>query len=278
MPAARSRSFRVWRPLRASLGWVVALLVLGHVSASYAATPPAAAPTFSPAAGTYTSAQSVALSDTTSGAKIYYTTNGTTPTTGSTLYSAPIAVSAATTVKALATATGYTNSAVATAVYTITPPAAAPTFSPAAGTYTSAQSVALSDTTSGAKIYYTTNGTTPTTGSTLYASVIAVATSTTIKAIALAAGYSSSPIASANFSITPPPVAPGSIAFVGERYGGESGTWLVPSDGGAVRRLVSNVTTNGALSATDAYIDWFPDGHAIAFKGTTHACPVSRKA
>jgi hypothetical protein len=78
-----------------------------------------ATPSFSPAAGTYTSAQTVTISDATSGASIYYTTNGSTPTTGSTLYTAPITVSATETVKAIAAETGFTNSGVATAAYTI---------------------------------------------------------------------------------------------------------------------------------------------------------------
>ena len=79
----------------------------------------AATPSFSPAAGTYTSAQTVTISDTTTGAAIYYTTNGTTPTTSSTQYTAPIAVSSTETLKAIAVATGYANSAVGSAKYTI---------------------------------------------------------------------------------------------------------------------------------------------------------------
>jgi sugar lactone lactonase YvrE len=79
----------------------------------------AATPTYSPAAGTYTSMQTVTIFDTTPGATIYYTTNGTAPTTSSTVYSNPIIVSSSETIEAIATASGYSNSAVASATYTI---------------------------------------------------------------------------------------------------------------------------------------------------------------
>jgi len=78
-----------------------------------------ATPTFSPDGGTYTSAQNVTISCTTTGASIYYTTNSNDPTTSDTLYQSPVAIAATTTLKAKAFATGKTASAVKSAVYTI---------------------------------------------------------------------------------------------------------------------------------------------------------------
>ena len=138
----------------------------------------------------------MSISDATSGATIYYTTNGTTPTTSSTRYTGPITVSSTETLEAIAAATGD-PSAVASATYTITPTVSTPAFSPAAGTYTSAQSVTISDATSGATIYYTTNGTTPTTSSTKYTGPITVSSTETLEAIAVATGDTNSAVASA---------------------------------------------------------------------------------
>jgi N-acetylneuraminic acid mutarotase len=78
-------------------------------------------PTFSVAAGTYTSPQTVGITDGIANAMIYYTTDGNTPTTNSTRYTAPITLSSSTTLKAIATAAGYPTSNVATATYTIHP-------------------------------------------------------------------------------------------------------------------------------------------------------------
>jgi len=183
-------------------------------SAVYTISLPAATPTFTPLAGTYTSAQSVTLSDATPGATIYYTTDGSIPTTSSRVYAAAIPVAVTTTINAIATASGYSTSAQNSAVYAISLPAAPPTFTPAAGTYTSAQSVALADSTPGATIYYTTDGSTPTTSSRVYSAAIPVAVTTTINAIATASGYSNSSVSTAVYTIslaasgptfTPPP-------------------------------------------------------------------------
>jgi uncharacterized repeat protein (TIGR03803 family) len=83
------------------------------------------------------------------------------------------------------------------------PDAAAPTFSPPGGTYNSSQTVTISDPTANAAIYYTTDGSTPTTSSTLYAGAITVSSSETIQAIAAASGVANSPIASAAYTISP---------------------------------------------------------------------------
>jgi N-acetylneuraminic acid mutarotase len=165
----------------------------------------AATPVFSPVAGTYAAAQTVTISDATAGAIIYYTTNGTTPTISSTVYAGAITVSSTETLKAIATATALSTSAVATAVYTIGAAATAtPTFSPPAGTYAAAQTVTISDTTTGAIVYYTTNGTMPTASSTVYAGAITVTSTETLKAIAIASGNSTSTVATAAYTIGGP--------------------------------------------------------------------------
>jgi len=214
-------------------------------SAAYTITGAAATPGFSPAAGTYTSAQTVTISDATSAASIYYTTNGTTPTTASTHYTSPVTVSATETLEAIATATGYTQSVVGSAVYTIDLTTATPTFSPGAGSYGSAQTVTISDTTSGANIYYTTNGTTPTTASTHYSSPVTVSATETLEAIATASGYANSAVASAVYTIG----SSGAIATVQHNSGStESGTSLAVA-------FPSNVTSGHVILVAESTYD-----------------------
>lgn len=81
--------------------------------------PQVAAPTFSPAGGTYTTAQNVVISSTTPGVTIKYTTNGQVPTEGSQTYTGPIRVSDTTTINAIAMKSGITNSATVSASYKI---------------------------------------------------------------------------------------------------------------------------------------------------------------
>ena len=84
-------------------------------------SPAAAAPVFSPGGGAYSSAQSVTITSATSGASIRYTTNGSTPTsTTGTLYTGPVNIATTTTLRAIAYASGFTDSSVTAGTYTIT--------------------------------------------------------------------------------------------------------------------------------------------------------------
>ncbi len=103
------------------VGTTTGVGVFGLLSAGAAVQPP----TFTPKPGTYKLARTVRLKDATPSATIYYTTDGTTPTTSSKVYSAPIPFSSNLTIKAFATATGLQPSAVVTGVYKIRATAAA---------------------------------------------------------------------------------------------------------------------------------------------------------
>jgi hypothetical protein len=85
-------------------------------------------------------------------------------------------------------------------------PAATPAFSLAAGTYVNTQTVTITDSTVHAAIYYTTDGTSPTPASNLYGGPIVVPASETVRAIAVATGYTISTIGSAAYVILPPAV------------------------------------------------------------------------
>jgi AraC-like DNA-binding protein len=176
-------------------------------------------PTFSPGSGTYTTAQSVAISTTTPNATIRYTTDGSTPSeTAGTIYTAAIYVGSSMTIKAIAYESGWTDSAVNSATYTITGTVVAPSFSPGGGTYTTAQSVTISTTTPNATIRYTTDGSQPSeTAGTIYTGPITVAGSMTIKAIAYESGWNDSSISSAAYTITgtvaTPAFSPGSGTY-----------------------------------------------------------------
>jgi len=186
-----------------------------------------AAPLFSPAAGAYAAAQQVTLTDATAGVTIYYTTNGATPTAASTKYSGAIAVSASETIQAIAVVSGYAPSSVASSAYTIMTPAPAPAFSPASGVYSAVQTVAIADAISNATIYYTTNGTTPTTTSTFYTGPITVSATETLQAVATATGYLQSAAASAVYILDMAangcPTGSGSCV---DNFSGPSGTLL----------------------------------------------------
>ncbi|MBO7067886.1 MAG: chitobiase/beta-hexosaminidase C-terminal domain-containing protein [Bacteroidaceae bacterium] len=162
-----------------------------------------ATPSISPASGAVASGTKVTITCATEGASIYYTTDGSTPTSSSTAYNpaSKPTITAATTVKAIAVKDGLTDSEVASASYTIAAPCATPTFSVSEGIVDKGTSVSLSCATDGATIYYTTNGTTPTTSSSVYSSSLTINANQTIKAIAAKDGMANSEVASATYTV-----------------------------------------------------------------------------
>jgi hypothetical protein len=206
-PTASSTQYKTPLSVSASETLNVIAVAVGYApsdvaTATYTINLTVDPPTFSPSAGTFTTIQKVTLADTTAGAAIYYTTDGSTPTSGSTLYGGPIAVNSSETVNAIGVLTGYANSSVATAVYTLNlPPTATPVISLGTGTYTVSQPVTITDSTTGAVIYYTTDGTTPTASSSVYSGPLTLSATETLKAIAVAVGYSPSPVATSVFTV-----------------------------------------------------------------------------
>jgi len=166
------------------------------------------------------------------------------------MYTGAIAVSATETLQAIAIEAGNTNSPIATAAYTINSVLPAPTFTPAAGTYTTAQSVAISDATAGSTIYYTTNGVTPTTTSTVYSGPVAVNASETIQAIAVKTGSSNSAAASATYTIAPASSAVPAPTFspAGGSYPSSMAVTLTDTAAGSIIYYTTDGTTPTASS------------------------------
>jgi uncharacterized repeat protein (TIGR02543 family) len=177
---------------------------------------------FSPAAGTYDSAQSVKLSSTESGVTIAYTLDGTdpsvtklsdgsfSPASGTIVYSSPINIAANTAVKAMSYKTGFEASAVSGASYGIR--AEQPVFS-----YTKEDketgkcTLTMATPTSGAIIRYTADGSDPSGGTELLSGQsISIEKTTTVRAVAVKSGLTVSPERSATVTVkaTPPVFSP----------------------------------------------------------------------
>ena len=159
-----------------------------------------ATPTFSPRTGTYETPQYVTIECATKGAAILYTTDGSEPGAASTIYSEPIKIDSDTTINAQGLKDGLLDSDISSVSYIINlPTVATPVFSPAGGVVEYPQSVSISCATEGAVIRYTTNGTAPTSSSTLYEGAIQINSNTTLKARAFKEDWNDSDIATANF-------------------------------------------------------------------------------
>jgi len=151
----------------------------------------------------FTTSSSVSINCGTAGATIYYTTDGTVPSaTNGTEYSGAFTITKTTTVKAIAVASGYNNSSVTSVKFTKNAPTCTkPTFT-GDTTFTESSSITLSCTTSGATIYYTLDGSIPSSANgTLYSGSISISETKTLKAIAVLDGYEDSEILVQKFTL-----------------------------------------------------------------------------
>jgi N-acetylneuraminic acid mutarotase len=194
--------------------------------------PVTATPVISPGSGTYSSWQTVTIIDKTPGATINYMIDGAAPVVE---FTGPITVSSSQSIEAIASASGYANSKIATASYIANlPQAATPTFSLAAGTYATAQTLTISDSTPGATIYYAI-GEAPTLGSKVYKGPIDISAPEIVEAIAVAEGYLNSTTEAAAYNVGSNPSAEwtwmGGSSTLGAGRGrpGQYGTLQKPS-------------------------------------------------
>ncbi|MGA3008014.1 MAG: chitobiase/beta-hexosaminidase C-terminal domain-containing protein [Opitutaceae bacterium] len=204
---------------------ICSLLILAATAFLRAQTQ-VAVPVLNPSGGFGYAPYPVMMTTVTPGATIRYTINGTTPTeTNGIIYNgSPVILSQSVIVEAIAYENGYADSGVAVGNYHVSQPMAGdpPYFDPPAGNYTSAQTVAIFDGLSpyGAKINYTTDGTTPTeTHGQPYLGPLAVGGTTTINAMAYGVyGFADSIVASATYTIsTPIPTLPRIYGSNGKR-------------------------------------------------------------
>ncbi len=140
---------------------------------------------------------------------IFYTLDGNDPTTSSALYQAPITLTGeSVTLKAIAVLDESENSDVVTYNYTRAGDTDPPTFSQNGGTIETGYALSITTSTQGAQIYYSTDGTEPTTLNIddlfLYTEPIVITKPVTVKAIAVSEQQHMSPVVEAYFLVAEP--------------------------------------------------------------------------
>jgi hypothetical protein len=177
------------------------------ISANYSIQYPIIMPDFNLASGEHNKDVEIVLTANINNAKIYYTTDNSTPDINSTLYETPIELKGdgnSINVSAIAIKNGF-RSQILSNTYTINySPAQPATFSKMAGTYNSDIDIVISSLTQNSVIYYTTDGTEPTESSNIYSTPLSIKNNGTkiyLKAIAKSEQTKFSSLASVYYSI-----------------------------------------------------------------------------
>jgi uncharacterized repeat protein (TIGR03806 family) len=116
----------VMPPLARNLIDTNAVCVMGGWINSLPGTPALAPPIIMPDGGTFTNSATVALASANAGASIYYTFDGSLPTTNSLMYSSPLMLASNAFLTAAAIENGYNTSVSSNATFTVAPGAGTP--------------------------------------------------------------------------------------------------------------------------------------------------------
>jgi len=208
---------------------------------------------------THTGDKTVSFASTTAGVTFYYTTNGTTPTVSSSSGSS-FTTSGSATVKVLAVKTNYTNSAVASATYTITVPT--PSFSAGTGLYTGDQSITLSDSLAGATILYKIGSGTYNN----YTGAFNTAGSATYTAYATKSGYADSATIAVTYTIK---LAAPTLSYASATVANDFNLTMSATAGSTIR-----YTTNGTTPDSNSNIY----SGAITVSGTQTIKAIAQKS
>ena len=206
--------------------------------------------TADPVGGTYGANRTINLS-VNEAATVFVTTDGTTPTTSSPVYSGPIPLTSMT-LKYFARDTAGNTSSVVTQTYVLDNVAPTLTVSPVDGAYASGQQVTMTATEAGS-ILYTTDGTTPSTsvgGTTkAYTAAFPLTSNTTVKAIAVDALGNASPVTTRVYTIldTTPPVV--TATPPGGSYPAKQQITLTSNEPGSSIYFTTNGTNPTAVAA-----------------------------
>ncbi len=203
-----------------------------------------------PVGGTYGPSTKITLTANEAGAKIYYTENGTTPTTASTLYAGPIAMGSKT-VKYIAVDAANNASAPQSQAYVLDSTAPVVTPSPLGGNISLGQKITLT-TETGAKIYYSTDNSTPTVSSPSGITTVTITptATTTVKYFAVDAAGNQSAVASQTYTV---PAAP---ANTWKDFNADSKNDVLARDNAGTLWLYPGNGTGGWLTRVNTGSGW----------------------
>ena len=204
--------------------------------------------TASPQSGTYGPGTGITLTAN-EPASIYYTTDGSTPTAANTKYTAPIALSMTMTLRYFAIDASNNAAPVVSQAYILDATSPVLTVSPPAGTYPSGQQITLTAS-EPSTIYYTTNGSVPTSSSTKYTTPITLIATMTLKYFAIDASNNVSPVGSQAYTVVP------SVSGLWKDFNGDSKADVIARDSGGALWIYPGTGSSGFLARTLAGSGW----------------------